>query len=137
MQETNGLLGPDRFRNWLQFIIHIDRINALIEQAQEVGDRRTGGQRLAVAPHDILEDPLANPGGPIRRLALVRTASSGLSRLQEFFTDILEPTETTTRCPYKGKATYWSARIGERVFKDIVWSYQEPLPACSPIARFL
>jgi len=52
-------------------------------------------------------------------------------------TELLEPTETTTRCPYKGQATYWSARIGERVFKDIVWSYREPLPACSPIAHFL
>jgi uncharacterized protein (DUF427 family) len=51
--------------------------------------------------------------------------------------DLLEPSKTTTRCPYKGKATYWSAKIGERVFKNIVWSYREPLPACSPIANFL
>ncbi|GAC1349921.1 MAG: DUF427 domain-containing protein [Ktedonobacteraceae bacterium] len=51
--------------------------------------------------------------------------------------ELLEPTETTTRCPYKGQATYWSAKVGERVFKDIVWSYQEPLPACTPIAHLL
>lgn len=51
--------------------------------------------------------------------------------------DLLEPSETTTRCPYKGKATYWSVRIGERVFKDSVWSYREPLPACAPIAHLL
>ncbi|MFL5656485.1 MAG: DUF427 domain-containing protein, partial [Ktedonobacteraceae bacterium] len=56
---------------------------------------------------------------------------------QDVRTELLEPTEATTRCPYKGQATYWSARIGERVFKDIVWSYREPLPACSPIAQFL
>ncbi len=56
---------------------------------------------------------------------------------QDVRMDLLEPTETTTRCPYKGKATYWSAKIGERVFKNIVWSYREPLPACSPIANFL
>ncbi len=56
---------------------------------------------------------------------------------QDVRKELLEPTETTTRCPYKGKATYWSARIGERVFKDIVWSYREPLPACTPIANFL
>ena len=56
---------------------------------------------------------------------------------QDVRMELLETTETTTRCPYKGKASYWSARIGERVFKDIVWSYHEPLPACSPIARFL
>jgi uncharacterized protein (DUF427 family) len=51
--------------------------------------------------------------------------------------ELLEPTETTTRCPYKGQATYWSVRVGEVVFKDIVWSYQEPLPACMPIAHLL
>ncbi len=56
---------------------------------------------------------------------------------QDVRMELLEPTETTTRCPYKGKATYWSAKIGERVFKDIVWSYREPLPACLPIAKLL
>lgn len=50
---------------------------------------------------------------------------------------LLEPTETTTRCPYKGQASYWSTRIDERVFKDIVWSYRDPLPACIPITGLL
>jgi uncharacterized protein (DUF427 family) len=56
---------------------------------------------------------------------------------QDVRMELLETSETTTRCPYKGEASYWSARIGERVFKDIVWSYHEPLPACSPIAGLL
>ena len=43
---------------------------------------------------------------------------------QDVQMELLEPTETTTRCAYKGKATYWSATIGERVFKNIVWSYR-------------
>ncbi len=56
---------------------------------------------------------------------------------QDVRMDLLEPTETTTRCPYKGQASYWSSRIGDRVFKDIVWSYRDPLPACTPIAKLL
>ncbi len=36
---------------------------------------------------------------------------------QDVRMELLEPTETTTRCPYKGKASYWSVRIGEKVFK--------------------
>jgi len=56
---------------------------------------------------------------------------------QDVHMELLEPTQTITRCAYKGKATYWSATIGERVFKNIVWSYREPLAACSPIANFL
>lgn len=51
--------------------------------------------------------------------------------------DLLEATETTTRCPYKGQASYWSARVGDKVFDDIVWSYQDPLPACLPIEKLL
>jgi len=56
---------------------------------------------------------------------------------QDVRMDLLEPTVTTTRCPYKGQASYWTATVGERVFKDIVWSYHDPLPACSPIRRLL
>jgi uncharacterized protein (DUF427 family) len=50
---------------------------------------------------------------------------------------LLESTETITHCPYKGKASYWSARVGDRVYKNIVWSYRNPLPACSPINGLL
>ena len=40
--------------------------------------------------------------------------------------DLLEPSYTTTRCPYKGVAHYWSLRVGERLEKDLVWTYPEP-----------
>lgn len=51
--------------------------------------------------------------------------------------ELLEPTETTSRCPYKGKASYWSAQAGDKLFKDIVWSYRDPLQECSRIAKLL
>jgi uncharacterized protein (DUF427 family) len=51
--------------------------------------------------------------------------------------ELLEATGTTTRCSYKGKASYWSARVGAKDFRDIVWSYREPLPACSPVVGLL
>ena len=41
--------------------------------------------------------------------------------------DLLEPSSTTTRCPYKGVASYWSLRAGDRYEPDIAWSYPEPL----------
>lgn len=40
---------------------------------------------------------------------------------------ILEPSEKTTRCPYKGKATYWSVRAGEALIADAAWVYEAPL----------
>src|SRR5438477_2057220 len=51
--------------------------------------------------------------------------------------ELLEATEATSRCPYKGKASYWTANAGGRVFKNIVWSYLEVLPASAPIEGLL
>jgi uncharacterized protein (DUF427 family) len=43
-------------------------------------------------------------------------------------TDLLSPTETTSVCPYKGTARYWTAEVEGKRFEDIVWAYPEPLP---------
>jgi len=56
---------------------------------------------------------------------------------QDIRLELLESTATTSRCPYKGMANYWSARISEKIFRDIVWSYHEPLPESTPIAHYL
>jgi uncharacterized protein (DUF427 family) len=52
-------------------------------------------------------------------------------------TDLLEASATRTYCPYKGTATYWSARIGDVVLDDIAWSYEDPLPESVPLGQFL
>lgn len=51
--------------------------------------------------------------------------------------DLLVPSDKTTACPYKGRARYWSARIGDRLYPDIVWSYPQPIPECPKIKGFL
>jgi uncharacterized protein (DUF427 family) len=52
---------------------------------------------------------------------------------QDVRMDLLEPTESVTRCPYKGVAHYWSVRVGDKLVKDIVWSYPAPIPECPKI----
>jgi uncharacterized protein (DUF427 family) len=47
--------------------------------------------------------------------------------------DLLEPAETVSYCPYKGKAEHWSIRAGDRVHADLAWSYQNPLPESQKI----
>jgi uncharacterized protein (DUF427 family) len=42
--------------------------------------------------------------------------------------ELFEPTRLTTRCPYKGVASYWSARIGEHLVKNVMWRYADPIP---------
>jgi uncharacterized protein (DUF427 family) len=47
--------------------------------------------------------------------------------------DLLERTGLRTRCPYKGIASYWSAKVGGRTLKNVVWSYLDPIPECPRI----
>lgn len=51
--------------------------------------------------------------------------------------DLLAPVDKTTRCPYKGIASYWSTTDGDPAGRNIVWSYQDPLPECPKIAKLL
>ena len=48
--------------------------------------------------------------------------------------DLMVPSETVTRCPYKGTASYWSVELGQRVERDLVWTYTTPLAEVAKIA---
>ena len=50
----------------------------------------------------------------------------------------LEPSDTVTRCPYKGTASYHSVRLesGE-LAKDLVWYYPEPIADAARITGLL
>lgn len=48
--------------------------------------------------------------------------------------DLLRPSQTRTRCPYKGDAEYWNIRIGETEYPDLVWIYRHPTPESQKIA---
>lgn len=50
--------------------------------------------------------------------------------------DLLEVSDHSTHCPFKGDARYWSVRVGERVATDAVWNYPEPLPGAPPLAAY-
>ena len=41
--------------------------------------------------------------------------------------DLLQPSQTWTRCPYKGIASYWSVAASGEVFTDVAWSYRAPI----------
>jgi uncharacterized protein (DUF427 family) len=52
---------------------------------------------------------------------------------REDVTAELEPTDTLTRCPYKGTAGYYSAAG----VKDLIWYYEDPLPEAGRIEGLL
>lgn len=41
--------------------------------------------------------------------------------------DLLVPTETTTHCPFKGDAVYWTAKLEGGEVVDVAWSYPTPI----------
>jgi uncharacterized protein (DUF427 family) len=49
---------------------------------------------------------------------------------QQFF----KPSGTTTVCPWKGTASYYSVDVDGKVNKDAAWFYPEPKSAASNIA---
>jgi len=51
----------------------------------------------------------------------------------EIRTDLLEPADKSTRCPWKGEASYWSVRVGDKVAESAVWGYLDPLDDAPPI----
>jgi uncharacterized protein (DUF427 family) len=54
---------------------------------------------------------------------------------REDVTAELEPTDTQTRCPYKGIAGYYAVRRGNgETVKDLIWYYDDPLRAVDGIA---
>jgi uncharacterized protein (DUF427 family) len=83
------------------------------------------GETVADSTHALL---LEEQGVPIPRYYLPRT---------DVRTDLLEATDSSTRCSRKGDASYWSVRVGDVVHADLVWSYEHPIPGAEAIAGML
>ncbi len=47
---------------------------------------------------------------------------------------VLEPSDSTSVCPYKGVANYEHVTAGGRRYEDAAWCYQEPLLEALPAA---
>jgi uncharacterized protein (DUF427 family) len=56
--------------------------------------------------------------------------------LEDLDASLLERTGTSTHCPFKGDASYWTLRVGDRVLEDAVWAYEQPLERAPWLAGF-
>lgn len=123
-----------------------------------------GFDRVLLEPHGSLaqedEEVLVHPRDPYHRIDVLQTnrcvrvslqgevlaESNGALALfesnlpprwylpREDVLAELEPSETVTRCPYKGKAAYHSVKLpSDRVVSDLVWSYAEPFAEAARI----
>ena len=43
-------------------------------------------------------------------------------------TECLTPSDTQTICPYKGFASYYNVNVNGEPYRDLVWTYPDPIP---------
>jgi class 3 adenylate cyclase/uncharacterized protein (DUF427 family) len=51
--------------------------------------------------------------------------------------DLLVRTQHATHCPFKGNASYWTLKVGDRVAENVAWAYEEPYREARPIRGYL
>ncbi len=51
--------------------------------------------------------------------------------------DLMGPSETVTQCPYKGRTVHFDLELGDRVWRDVAWSYPYPIPECPKIENLV
>jgi uncharacterized protein (DUF427 family) len=56
---------------------------------------------------------------------------------EDVSTELLVPSSRRTRCAYKGSATHWHVRVGERLYQDLAWSYPLPQHDGEPVRDLL
>ncbi len=56
--------------------------------------------------------------------------------LEDLDAGCLERTDTSTHCPFKGDASYWSLRVDGRTLDDAVWGYERPQEGAAWLAGF-
>src|SRR5438128_2114334 len=101
-----------------------------------VGGKTIADSRRAMMLHESGHQPVYYfpPDDTTRAVALFETNLPPRWYLpREDVVAELEPSDTVTRCPYKGTASYHSAS-GQR---DLIWCYADPLPEVGRIAGLL
>ncbi|MEL7212422.1 DUF427 domain-containing protein [Cognatishimia sp. MH4019] len=56
---------------------------------------------------------------------------------EDFAMAFLSPSDRTSTCPHKGKATYYTIEAKSGPIKDAVWSYETPIDGMERIAGHL
>ena len=56
---------------------------------------------------------------------------------QDVDSRFLEATNHETFCPFKGEASYWTIRVGDRAEENAVWGYSDPFEEVSALSEYV
>lgn len=111
-----------------------DKMDAWFEEAEQVfGHPRDPFHRIdiiASTRHVKVEVDGVSVADSVRPYVLFETGLPARYYIpaEDVETQYLTPTDSTSRCPYKGLASYWSVQTNGEIHEDIVWAYPEALP---------
>lgn len=94
-------------------------------------DVREGSQRVVVR---VGGEVIAESSSP--RLLFETGLPTRYYLPEDDVSETLVASETSTICPYKGVATYWSATVGTRQHDDVAWGYLDPLTDGQPVKGY-
>ena len=108
----------------------------------EIGHMSTRGHTIEVTPGtDEIVVRVKDTVVATSSRALVLTETGSPTRYylprDDVRMDLLRSTDTTSHCPFKGDAVYWSVDTGDGAAEDVVWAYPEPFPKVQEIAGML
>lgn len=128
--------------DWLAGLVALywDRMDTWFDEDEEVfGHLRDPYHRVDVRPTS--RQVRVTAGGvevAATRQALLLSETGLPNRfyipLGDVRTEYLEDSDTRTVCPYKGRASYRSLRVGETFLPDAAWRYPEPLQDAARVA---
>ncbi len=104
-----------------------------------VGKRMAPGHRITITRSDVHVDVVVGGEKVAESRRPVVLEETGLPPRyylpkDDIRTEVLRPSSRTSRCPFKGDASYWSVEVGGKVYDDVAWSYEHPIPGARQIA---
>jgi uncharacterized protein (DUF427 family) len=107
-----------------------------------VGPRMTAGHRITITPAqhhvEITVDgtKVAESDRPVLLDETGLPTRYYLPR-EDVRQELLIASPSSTSCPFKGSASYWSVEIDGKLHADVVWSYESPIPDAEGITGLL
>jgi uncharacterized protein (DUF427 family) len=119
----------DRFDKWLD---EDDEVQGFPDPYHRVDIRSTSAHVEVRARGELIAESdravvLSETALPNRYYLPVEDVTASLSG----------PTETTSWCPYKGTASYWTVTVPGGELPDAAWSYEAPFPECEPVKSYV
>ncbi len=127
--EGYGCLYTEKMDRWLDEELEVEGLRdpyhrVDVRPSSAAVTVKIGGQLVAQSAHPLVVSETGIPN----RFYIPR---------EDIVATVQGPTETSTNCPYKGDASYWSIDTEGGLAEEVAWSYEDPYDGCVALAKHL